>query len=98
LFLVLSERQIINDRLTRKDASLNFRHALGITGLHNMRAIIGRCFFDTRFARGRQIRRQKTTIHDNSYYVNRAKSTPELEAALFAPGCCVLACKSLPWK
>jgi hypothetical protein len=27
--LSLSGRQIINDRLTRKDASLNFRHAFG---------------------------------------------------------------------
>jgi len=32
---------------------------LGNTGLHNMRAIIGRCLFDIRFARRRQIRRQK---------------------------------------
>jgi hypothetical protein len=29
--------------------------------------------------KGRQIRRQKSTIHDNSYYVNRAQSMPKLE-------------------
>jgi hypothetical protein len=47
--------------------------------LHNMRDIIGQCFFVTGSAKGRQIRRQKSTIHGNSYYVNRAQSMPKLE-------------------